>query len=192
MTNSQRFLDIANELVSHKTSREVKDRLKEARGDFGVLQGNVDALLDKKNWTVERPSIRVRANINQAGSLTVRWLPTVGQFEAKHESDFEFDSWFLGKVVLANEPYAGARPRGELMWFRNLHWAVRLDEDGCHRAATLAVLYGIKARYEELLAQLRNKMTITSADPMRLHKMDEDGIRWFFDEETKLDDTVSV
>ncbi|TIS90597.1 hypothetical protein [Mesorhizobium sp.] len=191
MTNSQHFLDIANELVGRKTSPEVKDRLKVARGDFGVLQGNVDALLNKKNWTVERPSVRVGAEINQAGSLTVWWVPTIGKFEAKHESDLEFDGRFLFQVVHKVPPNFGARPVGELMWFRKLHWVVRLDGDACDRAATLAILYGIKARYEELLVQIRNEMTITSADPMRLYKMDEDGIRWSLDSEAKLDNPGS-
>ncbi|TPK99038.1 MULTISPECIES: hypothetical protein [unclassified Mesorhizobium] len=191
MTNSQHFLDIANELAGRAMSPDVRDLLKEARGDFGVLQGNVNALLNKKNWSVERPRIRVQADINQAGSLSVWWLPTIGEFEAKHESDLEFDGRFLFQVVHRVQPNFGARPAGELMWFRRLHWGLRLAGDTGERAATLAILYGIMARYEELLAQIRNEVTITCADPMRLQKIGEEGIRWSFDDEAKLDDTGS-
>jgi hypothetical protein len=189
VTNSQHFLDIADGLISSKeTSPAVRDWLEEAQGDFGVSRSNVDALLDKKNWTVEKPQIRVEADINQSGSLAVRWLPTIGQFEAKQPSDFEFENWFLGQVVLANQPNWGTRPRGELQWFRKVPRSLFFADDANSKVAVLAIVYGIKARYEELLAQLGAALTITNADRMRVRK-DADGLLvWSFGSEKELDD----
>lgn len=191
MTNSQYFLEIANELIGRKTAPELRDWLTEAQGDFGVLRANVDALLSKQRWTAERPRIRVQADINQSGSLMVWWRPTIGEFEAKHESDFEFEGRFLYRVVHQVRPNFAARPPGELLWFRKLRWGVRLQGDAGERAATLAVLYGIKARYEELLAQIGRELDITSADPMRLHRTGDGHVRWSFETEDKLDNAGS-
>ena len=174
MRKSQEFLSLALQATgTHQQRSFDSDLLSEAKVDFGVSKSAVQELLDRKNWTTtSRPQVIVNARQNRSGNLTVKWYPAVtadtlpqllAQTGCADVADLEFDPKFLGWCA-STEAAGGLsyRPGNEIMWFRGAHQLKpAIFEE--KRDVLAPLLFGLKARYEELLADLGDELTIVQA-----------------------------
>ncbi|MER9762634.1 hypothetical protein [Mesorhizobium sp. M0138] len=167
MTNSKHFLQIATTLAEAGVAPELGTRcLLQAESGFGELPDNVGLLLDRKNWAATKPQIRVFATINQKNFFVVRWVPTIGSYDARTKDDLEFDHYFVRQVEAAE---AVGSSVNLLMWFREPPMTLPSSRGASNsRAAVLSIAAGLKARYEELLHDLRQHLLVTSATSLSI------------------------
>lgn len=174
MTQSKEFLSVALLAAGEDKGHPFLGKLfYEAEEDFGVSSGAVEALMDVKNWSVQsRPKIIVLARENQSGNLTVRWYPVItvhqpprytSQIWTAELSELEFDRSYLGQCegteMTGGMPY---RPLNEIMWFSHVRDLYR-SQNEVKSEITTSLLYGVKARYSELLADIGKKLEIKRA-----------------------------
>ncbi|ANN57537.1 hypothetical protein A9174_12725 [Mesorhizobium loti NZP2037] len=166
MTNSKHSLQIATILAEAGVIPELGARcLLQAQSGFGALPDNVGLLLDRKNWAATKPQIRVFATINQKNSFVVRWMPTVSTYDARTKDDLEFDHYFVRQVEAAE---AIGSSVNLLMWFREPPITLSSTSGSSSRAAVLSIAAGLKARYEELVHELRQHLLVTSATSVEI------------------------
>jgi hypothetical protein len=161
MTNSKQFLQIATSIADAGHAPELGATcLTQARRGFGEVPESIDVLLDRKNWTVAKPQVRVFAKINQKSSFVVRWVPTIGSYDVRMWANMEFEHYFVREVEMAEGLNSSVNL---LMWFREPPLILPSSRDNNSRTAVLCIAAGLKARYEEFVDQLRQHLLVTSA-----------------------------
>lgn len=166
MTSSKRFLQIAMSIADAGFVPELGARcLMQARCDFGEVPGSIDVLLDRKNWTVAQPQIRVFAKINQKGSFKVRWVPTIGSYDVRMRANMEFEHDFIREVEMAEGLNSSVNL---LMSFQEPPVILPDGRNHDSRTAVFSIAAGLKARYEEMVDQLRQHLLVTSVTSMTL------------------------
>lgn len=134
------------------------------RFSYGVHEETVSRLLNPENWSEQvhlenrRPRVFVDTRINQAGNLSVRWA------RGAHSIFFPMDFEFRMLQGTADGFIAGERSNGELMWvqgFRERIWRARQDTPGA--TVEKALLFGYKARLDELISKLSTTVDVIGA-----------------------------
>ncbi|TPL06865.1 hypothetical protein FJ938_12695 [Mesorhizobium sp. B2-4-14] len=145
----------------------VKSILEYDRIDFGVDRSHVERLLDRASWDdalvreSRKPRVFLDALVNQRGNAEIRCLG--GSQEILFKKDFASE-YFTQATSAA---YGAHRSLGELAWFRDystLCSAVVWNK--CPVAK--AILFGFKARLEELRRQLAAEVEVVGAMDIEL------------------------
>lgn len=132
--------------------------------DFDIDAANLATILDPQNWSDEvraenrRPRVFIDSWVNQAKNLTVRWASnSKGIF-------FPDDFDFRALQGTAAEAASGMRPRGELMWVKGFwHKVTRVRHGLMEAPIEKALLYGYKARLDELIGEIGQKLDLVGA-----------------------------
>ncbi|MER9402072.1 hypothetical protein NKI46_28655 [Mesorhizobium sp. M0615] len=189
MTNSKHFLQVATSIADAGAVPELSTGcLIQARDGFGELPESVGVLLDRKNWTAAKPQIRVFATINRKNFFGVRWVPTVGTYDARAKADLEFDHYFVREVEMAEGIGSSVNL---LVWFREPPVILPSSRASSSRTAVLSIAAGLKARYEELLDQLRKHLSVTSATTLAI-STDNGRVEYQFGREGRAEYADSV
>ncbi|TPK36356.1 hypothetical protein [Mesorhizobium sp. B2-5-3] len=189
MTNSEHFLQIAASIADADAVPELSTGcLRQARDGFGGVPESIDVLLDRKNWTAAKPQIRVFATINRKNSFVVRWVPTVGTYDARTQADLEFDHYFVREVEMAEGIGSSINL---LVWFREPPVILPSSRANSSRTAVLSIAAGLKARYEELLDRLRQDLLVTSATSLAI-LTDNDRVEYQFGREGRAEYAESI
>lgn len=128
--------------------------------DFGTHRSHVQRLLDPDNWSrrvVEagrRPRVLIEAYLNQGGNIEVR---SIGGWEHGIYFDNDFTKQFLDQATLGHQ--GDHRSLGELMWIRGYS---NLVSEAARSKSPVAktVLFGFKARLDELIAEISEKVDV--------------------------------
>lgn len=135
--------------------------------DFGVHRKHVDQLLDRDNWSAaviregRKPRVFIDAYVNQSVNVEIRAVG--GRYGIYFETDFA--RHFLREAKAGH--YGPHRSAGEIMWIRGFG-------DVCFMAlhrkspAAKALLFGFKARLDELIREISARMDVVGAMPMQL------------------------
>lgn len=134
--------------------------------DFGVHRGHVDQLLDRRNWSAtvvrdgRKPRVFIDAYVNRSNNLEIR---SVGGCQKIYFED-DFTRPFLREATSGH--YGVHRSVGEIMWikdFGGLQWIA------IHRNSPVAkaLLFGFKARLDEVIAEISAEMDVVGAMPMQ-------------------------
>lgn len=128
--------------------------------DFGIHSYHVQRLLDPNNWSMRvvdagrRPRVFIEAYWNRRGNIEVR---SIGGWEYGIYFDNDFTKQFLNEATLDHQGYH--RCLGELMWIRGFS---KLVGEASRRKSPVAktVLFGFKARLDELIAEISEKVDV--------------------------------
>lgn len=124
---------------------------------------NLGYILDKKDWLVERPRLRLCTWRNQLGNLKVAWEPTIDHSWLRPGFSPEFSD------ALLTDCFHG---RNELMWIKQPRLFSVKDERVGH-AATLLCLALLRG-YEQLVERLRVHFELEQAGAL-IMKTDQKG-----------------
>ncbi|RWD02068.1 MAG: hypothetical protein EOS58_22650 [Mesorhizobium sp.] len=160
----------------------------QAQNGFGGLPESIDMLLDRKNWTAAKPQIRVFSTINRKNFFVVRWVPTVGTYDARTQADLEFEHDFVRQVEIAEGIGSSVNL---LVWFREPPVVLPSSRANSSHTAVLSIAAGLKARYEELLDELRQHLSVTSATSLAI-LADNDRVEYQFGGEGRVEYAESV
>lgn len=156
LISSAAYLEIARKrsrIYKIPEIRMVKSILEYDRVDFGVNRSHVEELLDPRSWNDiliqegRKPRVFLDAYVNQSGNAEIRCLGGSQGIFFKKDFDWEY---FSNATLGA---YGSNRSLGELAWFKDystLCTAVFMNKSPVAKA----ILFGFKARLEELRRQL--------------------------------------
>jgi hypothetical protein len=121
-------------------------------------------LLDKKNWAVERPTVAIEADVNQAGNLVLRWttpyppraLREGSQLSMRREEHFH-------ETVMS--------PGGtELLRFRN----VPLEWTNDRHPSERYVMYAIRSRFDAIVRSAVQLLNLVDHPPRLIFIYDDE------------------
>lgn len=170
LISSAAYLEIARKRSRiHKIPniRMVKSILEYDCVDFGVDRNHVEELLDPKSWNDvlihegRKPRVFLDAYVNQSGNAEIRCLGGSQRILFKKDFDWEYFAH------ATSEAYGSHRSLGELAWFKGydtLRTAVVMKK--C--PVSKAILFGFKARLEELRRQLAAEVELVGTMEIEL------------------------
>jgi hypothetical protein len=173
---------LADSFTAERFKMEASERLF-CEAKFQLLEpkeGLLD-LLDKQNWGSQRPSVSLRATLNQRwGNFYVDWrspgrelLPSSeGRMQLVNttglKDDFLREYWYLRAG--SGDQYRRAT---ELLRFRKL--PLRYS-DGSDHPATRYVMYAIRCRFDAVINQVKQVMNVAAAPKMNFTQDDDAGL----------------
>jgi hypothetical protein len=130
--------------------------------DFGVHRSHVDQLSDPDSWNASvvrdgrKPRVFIDAHVNQSENVEIRSIG--GRYKIYFDDDF---TWaFLNEATVGH--YGPHRSVGEIMWMRNFSYVRYL---AIHQKSSVAkaLLFGFKARLDELIREISAHMNVVGA-----------------------------
>ena len=122
---------------------------------FGLCPDHLADLLDPTNWRCERPRVFISSFVNQRHNVEIRFAG--GGPGIYFEKDFQ--PQFMDRALSGS--VGGRRSSGELFWMTGLF-------DFRDTEVERLLLYGHKARLDEVIVQIREKLTVVGAMPMSI------------------------
>lgn len=134
--------------------------------DFGVHREHVDQLLDSNSWNASvisegrKPRVFLDAYVNQKGNVEIRGIG--GRYRFYFEDDWHWH--FLSEATACH--YGPHRSLGEIMWMRDFNWLYG-SVIGQRNPVAKALLFGFKARLDELIREISARIEVVGAMPMQ-------------------------
>jgi hypothetical protein len=134
---------------------------------FGVHKDHVDQLLDPDSWSASvtedgrKPRVFLDAYVNQKGNVEIRSIG--GHYRIYFEDDWHWH--FLSETTAGH--YGPHRSLGEVMWMRDfdrLYGSVIRNRNPVAKA----LLFGFKARLDELIRDISARIEVVGAMPMQI------------------------
>ncbi|MEX0409330.1 hypothetical protein ABGN05_27180 [Aquibium sp. LZ166] len=133
--------------------------------DYGIHRAYVGELLDPQNWNANflaqgrKPRVFIDAYRNMRGNVEVRSIG--GQCGIYFQADFTPS--FINHAT--SGAYGGYRSPGEIMWIKDFDLLRMLAIDQRDPVAK-ALLFGLKARLDELIAEISSVLDVVGAMPL--------------------------
>jgi hypothetical protein len=136
-------------------------------------------LLDNTNWASERPSVSLRATINQRGNFALVWVPPGpslvlgpdGALETLNTSGLR--DGFFRRGFYQTEAYGNTRPPVELLRFRSV--CLRYL-DGSDHPAIRYVIYAIRCRFDAIVEEVTKALDVVDHPQMKFAQDDDNGL----------------
>jgi hypothetical protein len=144
--------------------KHAESGLYEAKFQLLGLRRGVRELLDKKNWAVERPTVAIEADVNQAGNLVLRWTTPYPPRALREGSQLRMrtEEHFNETVVSPGGP--------ELLRFRN----VPLEWTNDRHPSERYVMYAIRSKFDTVVASVAQSLDLVDRPPRLIFIQDDE------------------
>jgi len=121
-------------------------------------------LFDKKNWAVERPTVAIEADVNQAGNLVLRWTTPYPPRALREGSQLRMreEEHFHETVVSPGGP--------ELLRFRDVPLKWTNDRHPSERY----VMYAIRSKFDAVVGSAVRLLNVVDRPPRLIFIQDDE------------------